>query len=242
MCGRYVLPEDAALPTFGPFAGGFCTCAFRPRFNVVPTAQVPVVVPAAAGRQLRSARWGLIPGWWTKAAPPPRTFNARAEDAAEKPVWRDAWRAGRCLMPARGWFEWRAGETPRAPKQPFFIACPAAPAIAFAGLWSLWEAPGAEPVASCAVLTKAAAPRIAFIHPRMPVVLKPEQIAAWLDPRTPAADLAGLVAAARADFAAVPVGPRVNDVRNDDAGLLERVPLAATDDLFGAAGGGLVPD
>lgn len=236
MCGRYVLPEEEDLLPFGPFAGGFCRFDFQPRFNVVPTAQVPVVVPAAAGRQLRSARWGLIPGWWTKATPPPRTFNARAEDAAEKPVWRDAWRAGRCLMPARGWFEWRAGETPRAAKQPFFIACPEAPAIAFAGLWALWERPGAEPVASCAVLTKAAAPGIAFIHPRMPVVLKPEQIATWLDPRTPAADLAGLVAAARADFAAVPVGPRVNDVRNDDAGLLERVAAVGTGDLFGGEG------
>ena len=153
MCGRYVLPEDEALPAFGPFPGGCCVCAFRPRYNVPPTAQVPIVVSAPAGRQLRRARWGLIPGWWTQEAPPPRTFNARAEDAAEKPVWRDAWRAGRCLMPARGWFEWRAGETPRAPKQPFFIACPAAPAIAFAGLWALWERPGAEPVASCSTAT-----------------------------------------------------------------------------------------
>ena len=233
MCGRYVLPEEEALQAFGPFAGGCCACAFRPRYNVPPTAQVPIVVPAAAGRQLRSARWGFVPGWWTKETPPPRTFNARAEDAAEKTIWREAWRTGRCLMPARGWFEWRAGETARAAKQPYFIACPDAPVFAFAGLWSLRETPGAEPAASCAVLTTTAAPGIAFIHPRMPVVLKPEQIAAWLDPATPAADLAGLVAAARADFAAVPVGPRVNDVRNDDAGLLERVAAAGTGDLFG---------
>lgn len=234
MCGRYVLPEDEALRAFGPFPGGCCRCAFRPRFNVPPTAQVPIVVAVPAGRQLRSARWGLVPGWWTKETPPPRAFNARAEDAAEKPFWRDAWRTGRCLLPARGWYEWRAGETPRAAKQPFFIACPAAPVFAFAGLWSLRETPGAESAASCAVLTKDAAPSLAFIHPRMPVVLTPEQIAAWLDPATPVADLAGLVAAARADFAAVPVGPRVNDVRNDDAGLLERMAAAATDDLFGA--------
>ncbi len=233
MCGRYVLPEDEALQAFGPFPGGCCRCAFRPRYNVPPTAQVPIVLSAPAGRQLRSARWGFIPGWWTKETPPPRTFNARREDVAYRPIWRDAWRAGRCLLPARGWFEWRAGETPRAAKQPFFIACPNAPVFAFAGLWALREAPGAEPAASCAVLTKDAAPGLAFIHPRMPVVLKPEQIAAWLDPATPAADLAGLVAAARTDFAAVPVGPRVNDVRNDDAGLLERVAAAGTGDLFG---------
>lgn len=236
MCGRYVLPEEEALQAFGPFPGGCCTCAFRPRYNVPPTAQVPIVVSAPAGRQLRSARWGFIPGWWTKETPPPRTFNARMEDAAEKPLWRDAWRAGRCLLPARGWFEWRAGETARAAKLPFFIACPDTPVFAFAGLWAPREAPGAEMAASCAVLTKAAAPGLAFIHPRMPVVLKPEQIAAWLDPRTPTADLAGLVAAARADFAAVPVGPRVNDVRHDDAGLLERVAAAGTGDLFGGQG------
>ena len=61
-------------------------------------------------------------------------------------------------------------------------------------------------------------------------------LACGLDPTTPATDLAGLVAAARADFAAVPVGTRVNDVRNDDAGLLERVAAAGTGDLFGGAG------
>ena len=57
MCGRYVLPEDEALPAFGPFPGGCCVCAFRPRYNVPPTAQVPIVVSAPAGRQLRSARF-----------------------------------------------------------------------------------------------------------------------------------------------------------------------------------------
>ena len=49
MCGRYVLPEDEALRAFGPFPGGCCPCAFRPRYNVPPTAQVPIVVSAPAG-------------------------------------------------------------------------------------------------------------------------------------------------------------------------------------------------
>ena len=38
-------------------------------------------------------RWGLIPGWWKKAAKEmPATFNARAESVAEKPMFRDAFK------------------------------------------------------------------------------------------------------------------------------------------------------
>lgn len=59
----------------------------KPAFNVAPTATVPIVVRAAEGAiELRGARWGLIPPWWKKSAPPSLSFNARAEDAAQKPT------------------------------------------------------------------------------------------------------------------------------------------------------------
>ncbi len=229
MCGRYALPDEDSIGEYWAINRSFCRGWFKPRFNIPPTAQVPIIVKAEGQLYLRSARWGLIPSWWTKDTPPSTTFNARSEDAAQKPTWRDSFRSRRCLMPARGWYEWKAGEqveggVGRPAKQPYFISCPEAKVIAFAGLWSTWERPGAEPVVSCAVLTKAAAPSISFVHDRMPVVLKPEQYDAWLDSASTPSDVSGLIDGAREDLAGYSVSPRVNNVRNDGPELIEKAP------------------
>ncbi|WP_315810431.1 SOS response-associated peptidase family protein [Pseudomonas sp. C9-3] len=50
-----------------------------------------------------------MPFWWKKEKPP----NARSEEAPTKPMWRDAIRHRRCLMPAAGWHEWNEKETVR---------------------------------------------------------------------------------------------------------------------------------
>ncbi|NCC05217.1 MAG: hypothetical protein EOM37_14555 [Proteobacteria bacterium] len=75
-----------------------------PRFNVAPTTRVPIVVKADDGLlELNGASHrGLISHWWKKDVPPSLTFNARSEEAAEKPTWRHSLRNQRCLMPVRG--------------------------------------------------------------------------------------------------------------------------------------------
>ncbi len=243
MCGRFALPDEDEVGAYWQIVRCRCRGWFTPQHNVAPTAQVPIVVKADDGAlELQAARWGLIPRWWQKNAAPTLTFNVRCEDAARKPLWRESLRNSRCLMPARGWYEWNAKEpmgrgSGRPGKQPYFIRCPDAKVIAFAGLWSVWDRPGAGPVASCALLTKPAAPGIAAIHPRMPVVLKPNQEAAWLDPATPPDGLDALVAGAREDLRGHPVGPRVNGIRNDSPELMDRIQTSATGTLdFDASG------
>ncbi len=238
MCGRYAIPDEAAVERLcaADFRRGFSW--MRPLFNVAPTTQVPVIVQAPDGAQeIQGARWGLIPAWWQKNTPPPLAFNARAEEAASKPMWRDSFKATRCLLPALGWYEWNQdqplpGKPGRQRGQPYFISSAAGQALAFAGLHAVWQSPGAAPVASCAVLTTKAATGIAFIHPRMPVVLKPAQYQAWLDSATSLEVLQTLLAAAQTEFAARPVGVRVNNVRNDGPDLIRRVPIHVTDSLL----------
>jgi putative SOS response-associated peptidase YedK len=237
MCGRYVMPDDDAIGEYWAISCRIWLSAIMPRFNVAPTAQVPIIVRNERGvLEVRRARWGLIPNWWQKDTPPSLTFNARSEDAAHKPTWRESLRTARCLMPACGWYEWNAHEPVRSESgrkggQPYFISCPGAKVIAFAGIWSVWERPGAEPVTSCALLSKKAAPSIASVHPRMPVVLKPEQQALWLDPATTADGIQALIAGAREDLAAHPVSTRVNNVRNDFPELMEKVQTYSIDSL-----------
>jgi len=237
MCGRFVLPTKEAICKRLACTCGDGVADFTPLFNVPPTSQVPIVIKGEdGGLKLSIARWGLIPTWWQKPEPPGMTFNARSEEAATKPTWRDSLRSRRCLMPARGWFEWNPNQAVlnkagKEVKQPYFIFCPEEPVITFAGMWSLWERPESAPVLSCALLSKTAAPSIASIHHRMPVVLSPEQQTAWLDAAATANDVQQLIAHAREDLTGHPVSTRVNSVKNDSPDLLEPVKVH-TLDLF----------
>lgn len=234
MCGRYVHPDDAAIEREWHVGRGDGN-PFGRRFNVAPTMTVPVLRadPRTGGLTLVGARWGLVPQWWKEASPPKLTINARAEEAAAKPMWRQAYRGARCLVPAEGWYEWRAmehvdratGEVRRF-KQPFYIHRADARPFCFAGLMSAWRAPGAdEETLSCALLTRSAAGPAAEVHDRMPVVLPEDAFAAWTDPQlTDAARVAALLAGrARTDFAFHPVSTRVNSARNEGPELVAPV-------------------
>ena len=106
MCGRYTLrasPRQMAL-TFRLDS----MHDIKPRYNIAPTQQVPVVRSAADGsRELVELRWGLIPSWASDPSIGSRLINARSETAAVKPAFRTAMRQRRCLIPADGFYEWQ---------------------------------------------------------------------------------------------------------------------------------------
>ena len=83
----------------------------RPHYNIAPTMSVDVVRLDREGqRELVSMRWGLVPYFWKKnLKEAPATFNARAETVAEKPMFREAFKRRRCIIPASGFFEWTEG-------------------------------------------------------------------------------------------------------------------------------------
>src|ERR1043166_7978141 len=183
MCGRYVSPDQAAIEREWHIGRGSGN-PFPRRFNVAPTTQVPILrINRESGEfELTLARWGRIPHWWKESKLPAFSINARSEEVATKPMWRDSLRSARCLVPAAGWYEWQvteradsaAGEL-RVIKQPHFIHRRAGRPVGFAGLMSVCALPGQDtPVVSCAILTKAASESIAGVHDRMPVVLPPE--------------------------------------------------------------------
>jgi putative SOS response-associated peptidase YedK len=111
----------------------------RPRYNIAPTTAIDVVKPGGAGPELVPMRWGLIPGWWKKTAKEvPSTFNARAETVAGKPMFRSVFKRNRCIVPASGYYEWRAIE---GGKQPYFVSAANGSMLAIAGLWDHWNDP-----------------------------------------------------------------------------------------------------
>jgi putative SOS response-associated peptidase YedK len=178
MCGRftqaYTWQELVALYRLAQPAVNL-----QARYNVCPTDPIDVVRPREGGLELVSMRWGLVPWWWKKplkALPP--TINARAEGIADKPMFRDAFKRGRCVIPTSGYYEW---EPTPAGKQPYYISATDGAPLSMAGLWDQWKnVETGEPVRSCTIIVTAANSLTGAIHDRMPALLEPRSIEAWL--------------------------------------------------------------
>jgi putative SOS response-associated peptidase YedK len=215
MCGRYVSPEQASIERAWKIHRS-AGLDFARRYNVQPTTEVPLLLLESGELTLALARWGLIPHWWMQDKPPTYSINARLEEAAGKPMWRDAMRRARCLLPAVGWYEWQALA---GGKQPHYITRRDGRLSCFAGLLCARDGK-----LSCAILTKGAEGPVAEVHDRMPVVLPDAAHAGWLDPELrDATDFARAHALAQ-EFIHYAVNKRVNNARNEGPELLE--PLA----------------
>ena len=164
-------------------------------------------------------RWGLIPSWVKDPKQFSMLVNARLESVNEKPSFRGAMKYRRCLVPADGFYEWQ--KTGGA-KRPFFIGAREGKPFAFAALWETWTDRDGGEIDTVAIVTCAANKAIAPIHDRMPVVVPPDLVEAWLDcDRVDAKQAAALVGRVPDDFfEAYEISPRVNSVKNDSPELL----------------------
>ncbi|SEN57437.1 Putative SOS response-associated peptidase YedK [Loktanella fryxellensis] len=177
MCGRMAitLPHAAMAQVFD--AAPANALPEVPNYNVCPTVQVHVVTSDAGTRHLRGMRWGFIPHWYDAPGAGPLLINARSETVADKPAFRAAVRARRCLIVASGFYEWHRvpGQTP----QPWYVTRSDAAPMAMAGIWQDWGRGGdAQP--TCAVVTCAANAAMAPIHDRLPVILDSDDWPLWL--------------------------------------------------------------
>lgn len=198
-----------------------------PTWNAAPQSFQPVVRlnPETGQREMPLMRWGLVPSWAKDARIGLSTINARAEEAATKPAFRDALKKRRCLVPADAYYEWQ--KTGPKTRQPYAITLTGGQPIAFAGLWESWRDADGQPLETFTILTTAANRRLASIHDRMPVIVERQDYARWLDApgeSEPSAELLRATAPDRIDF--WPVSDRIGNTRNNDEALLD--PIATT--------------
>ncbi|HYT97495.1 MAG TPA: SOS response-associated peptidase [Casimicrobiaceae bacterium] len=225
MCGRFELhthPAAIAL-AFGLSAPP----ALRPRYNIAPMQPVPIVRQNSAGeRVLSEMRWGLVPRWAKDPSIGAKLINARGEGIADKPAFRAAFQWHRCLLPADGFYEWKAV---KGGKQPYLVASKSGAPLGLAGLYERWLAPDGQVLDTCTIVTTDANDLLRDVHDRMPLIIAPEDYARWLDRSTSA--VTDLIAPYPADALRVhPISSRVNAVKNDDAALLERVDEAPAEE------------
>ncbi len=224
MCSRYLIAEEHLRAILVRLGVPVPSTLPRTRYNVPPGRPIPTVRAQPARAESSSARalaplhWGLVPSWARTDESP--IFNARAESLAEKPSFRDALRRRRCLIPASGFYEWKAIGPAR---QPWLFRRSGGEPFGLAGLWDTWTAPDGTVRESCTVITTEPNALMAPIHHRMPVMLAENQWEAWLDPTsTDPAELTPLLAPWPAEaLTATAVTRRVNRVDFDEPACLE---------------------
>ena len=197
---------------------------FAPSFNVAPQSVQPVVRMNrdAGNREFALMRWGLVPAWAKDTKIGYNTINARSEEVASKPAFRDAFKKRHCLIPADNFYEWMRLDAKS--KRPFAIALKSGEPFALAGLWESWRPKDGAPLETFTILTTSENELMQPIHDRMPVILDPKDYDRWLDagdPARPAVDLFRSYPAEK--MLAWPVSDRVGNVRNNDPALLERL-------------------
>lgn len=228
MCGRFVLftTGDDLVTAIGalPGVGGPGNVATPdgtppPRYNLAPTQQVPLVRFGGEAHEAQethetaaridAARWGLLPSWKKDETGPP-LFNARGETVAEKPSFRSAFKQRRGIMVLDGYYEWHE-------KKPYYIS-PGGESDEMLYAAALWET-GLDKLSTTMVTTDSTGD-IAWLHHRLPLFLKPEEIDTWVN-GTPEEALE-LVHPSRVadDLLWRPAAPEVGNVRNEYAELM----------------------
>jgi putative SOS response-associated peptidase YedK len=196
------------------------------QYNIAPSQPCPIVKTSAPGfyegdyaphgsAMLLPAFWGLIPVWAgpraTFGEKPISSFTARAETIADSAMFSGAFRHGRCLVPASGFYAWSSGT-------PFAFALRDASWFCFAGLWSRAMIDGSE-FDTFAIVTTEANAVVAGLSASMPAILGRSQYRAWLSHET-RDHLAMLKPFPGDAMRGWPANPAVGNVRNQGRGLL----------------------
>jgi putative SOS response-associated peptidase YedK len=178
MCGRFTLQYSAEM--LAQIFGVKVSQDIKPRYNIAPTQQAPVVRISPADNQLHIdyLKWGLIPSWAKDASIGNHMINARSETVDEKPSFKSALKHRRCIIPASGYYEW---QEVGGKKHPLYIKLKDDSLMMFAGIWDHWKSLEGEVIESFSMLTTSSNELIQPLHERMPVILDHEHKDIWLD-------------------------------------------------------------
>lgn len=148
-------------------------------YNVSPSAHMPVIIRGYQEHVLEFMVWGLVPSWSKSAESDLKLINARAENLSEKPMWKRLLKSHRCVVPARGFYEWKsvAGK-----KQPYYFTPTNGEVFSFAGLYDKWQDSEGVELYSFTIITTTPNVEMSEVHNRMPVILTKQAMDIWLSP------------------------------------------------------------
>ena len=188
MCGRYSLtdPAGARRDLFGDPNGSVP----EPNAHIAPGTEVLAGGRSAEG-QIRAAVlfWGLSS---ERSESSGLVVNARAENVARNPSFRESFQRRRCLIAADAFYEWGMPEEGAQIAWKFRAADEGY--LAFAGIYQpLRSASEGGPATGCVIVTTASNDLVGRVHDRMPAILTRADFDTWLDPETPREELQDLL-------------------------------------------------
>ena len=123
---------------------------FKPRYNIAPTQQAPVIANMEGANRVELLQWGLVPWWAKDVSIGNRMINARAESLAEKSTFKRLLSNRRCLVLADGFYEWRKEGKG---KVLMLFKLKSGEPLVLAGLWDAWRQPDGETLRSYTIVT-----------------------------------------------------------------------------------------
>ncbi|MFF2532749.1 SOS response-associated peptidase [Brevibacillus sp. NPDC058079] len=213
MCGRFTLVTNLELWN-ARFQIEVMPFDMQPRYNIAPGQLIPAIISDRGKRRIGQLKWGLVPSWAQDEKAGYKMINAKSETVREKPAFKNLFARKRCIIPADGFYEWkRLGKE----KQPMRIMMKTGEPFALAGLYDTWTSPEGERLHTCTIITTKPNDVVADIHDRMPVILKKDDEAIWLDREKFDADLLQslLVPYDHEQMKAYPVPAMVGSPKND---------------------------
>ena len=95
-------------------------------------------------------------------------INARAESAMERKTFRNSVQHRRCIIPAKGFYEWDKS------KEKFSFERYDSPVLFMAGCYNQYDQD------RFVILTTDANPSVSPVHERMPLILEPDELESWV--------------------------------------------------------------
>jgi putative SOS response-associated peptidase YedK len=201
---------------------------YATRWNAAPSHELLVIRRnhQTGEVSLDPLRWGLIPYWRQDPKGGRKPINAKCETADRLPMFREAYRRRRCILPVDGFYEWKAIKGEKT-KQPYAIAMKDGQPFGIGGLWENWKDPTTgEWIRTFAVITTVANELVAEIHDRMPLILAPGDYKRWLGEEPDPRDLLRPFPAE--PMRIWPISTRVNKPENDDPSIVEPITLVTS--------------
>ena len=164
MCGRYYVDDETAREIEKLVRDLDRRLKMERTGDVFPSQNAMILKGEGNNLAAEQMRWGF-PGFEKGKL----LINARAETALERPTFRESVQDRRCIIPARGFYEWNKS------KEKFTFERKGTPVLFMAGCYNRYE--GQE---RFVILTTEANSSVAPIHNRMPLILEPEELKDWV--------------------------------------------------------------
>ncbi len=195
-----------------------------PNYNAGPGQELPLFELADGKRTLRLSKWGIHlqnRGASSNSSP---IFNSRMETISASTSYADKICATRVILPCDGYYEWqKTGKE----KRPFHFTGKDG-AMLFLGAISSVQ----DGKSFFSIVTMPAEIKISFIHDRMPLLVREDEVEIWLgNDKTYAELLEQINKKPRPSLDFYPVSKFVNSIRNNSPECLRRCEHAYEEGL-----------